>query len=272
LKSDRALTLGAIAGLLLALVSVLSAGPSTTGVPTGAVAMVGDTPISTEAHLRAVNALLRDTGLTSEQASDRALERLIDEELAVQHARDLGLGDRDPRVRALLVETVVRSIQARAEDGPQPTERDLQALYQREPGRFSATRQLRVRHAVFTGPDAIARARNARKLLAEGANVKGDGIARVPDALIPLSKLRDYVGDAPARAAAALNPGEVSAVVDVESGAHIVAVVEASGGKPAPFLRVRDAVEAQWRRERSARALGAFFTERRAQVPIQVSP
>lgn len=268
-----ALGLGAVAGLALALGSVLGLGPAVGGVPDGAVAVVGETPIPQQSLERAERALLADSSLTPEQARARALERLIDEELAVQHGLELGLATTDPRIRALLVEAVIDAVAARAEDEAPATEAELRAYYEAEKGRFSATRKVRVTGARFTGADADHQARALSQqwkvaVAAEQPLRAPEGKAvPVPNALMPVTKLRDYLGDTAARSVAALAAGEL-VVVEVEEATLVLAVTEARGGSPAPFEKVRDAVRTQWQRQRSEVALEAFFRERRERVSI----
>jgi hypothetical protein len=268
LTKQRALAAGCAVGLIVALGSVLVLGPAAGGLPEGTVAVVGEASISEASLHRAQSALLADTSLSNEEARRRALERLIDEELAVQRGLELGIAVEDPRMRALLVEAVLANIEARTEDGPEPTVEELRALYAREPGRFSTDRRVRVRHFVFVGADADHRAHAARRALKTGAGAEGDRPSLVPDMLLPTSKLRDYVGDSVARAAASLKVGEVSPVVRTEAGVHVVVLDRAKGGATPEFETVRDAVEAQWRRERVDAAVGQFLVDMRARVRI----
>lgn len=80
----------------------------------------------------------------AEQASRQILERLIDQELAVQKATDLKI-DRDPRV-VQQMEAARREIIARAyaektgEAAAKPTDADIKAYYDAKPALFSARR------------------------------------------------------------------------------------------------------------------------------------
>jgi len=91
--------------------------------------------------------LQQQRGLRPEQAdaaSARILERLIDQELAVQRAEDLKL-DRDPRVVQQL-EAVKREVLARAyadrvgEAATKPTAEEIEAYYNANPALFSQRR------------------------------------------------------------------------------------------------------------------------------------
>lgn len=101
-----------------------------------------------EISVHQLNELLARGGNISadqvKQASAAALERLIDQELMVQQARDRKL-DRDPKVMQA-IETARREILARAYAeqvagmGPRPTGAQVSAFYAENPGLFSKRR------------------------------------------------------------------------------------------------------------------------------------
>ncbi len=265
---EHALGLGAALGLLLALASVLRLGPAVGGLPEGAAALVGETAIAEASVQRAERALLTDSNLTPQQARATALDRLIDEELAVQRGLELGIATQDPRVRALLVEAVIDHVETRAEDEGAPTEAQLRALFAREPGRFSVDRRVHVRELLFVGADAEHRAQAARRALVAGLSAAGDRPSLLPDALLPQSKLRDYLGDSPSRAVSTLRAGEVSGVVKTPSATHVLVLIDAQGGVAPSYEEAREAVEAQWRRDRVDVALREFLGDLRGRTRI----
>lgn len=101
-----------------------------------------------EITVHQVNAVLaQQRGLRPEQADEaarRALERLIDQELAVQKAAELRL-DRDPRV-VQQIEAARRDIIARAyadklgEGAPKPSAAEIKKYYEDNPALFSKRR------------------------------------------------------------------------------------------------------------------------------------
>ena len=206
------------------------------------------------------------------QARSYALERLIDEEIAIQYGATMGLVERDPQIRALLVDGVLQSIEARIQDGPPPSKDQLRAVYDAQPGRFATTAKVQVSYALFTGPNAHARARDAAGVLRDGGTVRGDEVAILPGGMIPVTKLRDYLGDAPAKAVTALPPGGVSPVIHTQTGSHVVRLDGLEAGPPRPFAQAAEAVEAQWRRERSDLAVRNFFREARKKTSIRRAP
>ena len=122
------LAFGAAAGLALAAASLLRA-PDRDTPPEGSVALVNGVPIRTDSFRRLVAALDADRRSPLSDADHRhVLDRLIEEELLVQHAVDLGLVRTDRRVRADLVSAVLAAINAAA-DGYQPRPDEVEAFY-----------------------------------------------------------------------------------------------------------------------------------------------
>ncbi len=158
------LGLGALAGIVAGALAAFG-GSQAAGLPPGAIALVNGTPILDSDYQRAVSMLAgdrREAPDTGERA--RVLDRLIDEELLVQHALGSGLAESDPIVR----ETVLRAmIDAAIADqaSRRPSESELRALYQEasanraEPGTlppFETVRgQLEAAWTERTGAEAL---------------------------------------------------------------------------------------------------------------------
>src|SRR5690349_6816958 len=117
---------GLAAGVLMAAAGLR---PATTALPPEAVARVDRQLILRDAWLRAVAAVASERRTPLTDADQRhILERLIDEELLVQHGVALGLVEQDARLRSTLVSEVMlaASLSARAE----PDEAALRAYYE----------------------------------------------------------------------------------------------------------------------------------------------
>lgn len=117
-----------------------------------------------EITVHQINAVLQQQrGLKPEQAEEagrRALERLIDQELAVQKAAELKV-DRDPRV-VQTVEAARREIIARAyvekigEGATKPTPAEIKAYYDANPSLFKERRVYQLQEiAIQAAPDQI---------------------------------------------------------------------------------------------------------------------
>ena len=109
----------------------------------------------------------------SETASRQILERLIDQQLALQKAEEQKL-DRDPRVMQQL-EAVRREVLARAyveklgEGAPKPTAEEIKAYYDQKPALFSQRRVYNLQEiAIEARPDQVP---ELREKLAAAKNI-----------------------------------------------------------------------------------------------------
>ena len=161
------LSLGAAAGLVAAATSLLS-DPEEGRLPEGSVARVNATLIRAETYQRLLAALASDRrSELSEEDRRHVLDRLIDEELLVQHGLALGLARSDRRVRADLFSAVIEGLVAEVEER-EPDRAELEAFYRDEREYFVQTGRLWVRQIVVRvrpgdeGP-AAERAREATR-------------------------------------------------------------------------------------------------------------
>jgi len=259
---------------------------SAQSVPTNAIAVVNGAPILQSDYQRALRALAAD--LQGDDASpamrQRVLDRLIEQELLVQRGLELDLASRDPRIRATLTDAVIGLLVARGAPSDEPYgDEQLRAFYQQHRGFFRKAGRLRLQQIWFGDRDsggaqaARERARQAHRRLALGedfAQVGRDGDAApapLPDAWLPPSKVRDYLGPAAARAATQTQQGQHSSPLRVAGGYIIVRVrgLQLEGAQP--FDQVRDQVAAELRRRQGDRALRSFLDERRAAAHIAIA-
>lgn len=237
---------GLVAGALLAALG-LRAAPRP-ALPPEAVARVADRLILREAWQRAVAAVAADRRAPLTPADERhILERLVDEELLVQHGVALGLVEQDARLRSTLVSEVMLAATqaARAE----PDEARLRAFYDAQPERFAPAARLRVR---------------AWRADAAGARVPFE--PRVPDALLPVAKLQAYLGPALAQRAATLSPGEP----DPGAGGVVLEVLEAQPAAAPPFEQVRAQVRQEFLRRADERAVRELLAALRERTPVAI--
>jgi EpsD family peptidyl-prolyl cis-trans isomerase len=125
-----------------------------------------------EITVHQINFLLQQQrGLRAEQAeeaSKQVLERLIDQELAIQKASELKL-DRDPRV-VTQIDAARREIIARAyidkvgEGAPKPSEEEIKSYYEANPALFSERRLYQLQElAIEAKPEQVAELRERLK-------------------------------------------------------------------------------------------------------------
>ena len=282
MRSEWLLAAGAVAGLATAAASLL-AGPGAP-LPPGAVARVNGTVIRSEDLERLLAGLASDRR-TPPTAADRALvlDRLIEEELLVQHALALGLAKSDRRVRADLVSAVLGSLAA-ANDGWAPDEEEVARFYAENRDYFAGPGRLRVRQ-VFVAIDgageeaARERAARATERLRAGepieavrADLGSAEVAPLPDALLPPAKLREYLGPSALLAALDLAPGQASAPVRSAQGWHVLSLVEREAGGAPPLAEIAPQVRAELRRREDDRVLREQLDQLRADADITLAP
>ena len=284
MRAEWLLAAGAVAGLGTAAASLLGA-PGAAGIlPSGTVARVNGSVIRSEELERVLAGLATDrrTPLTDADRS-RVLDRLIEEELLVQHALALGLARSDRRVRADLVSSVLGSLAA-ANDGYAPDGAEVLRFYEGNRDYFSGPGRLHVRQ-VFVALDAAgeeaarSRAQRAAERLRAGeaieavrAELGSAEIAPLPDTLLPPAKLREYLGPTALLAALDLEPGQASAPVRSAQGWHVLALVEREPGGAPPLAEIAPQVRAELRRREDDRVLREQLDQLRAEAAVLVAP
>lgn len=271
---------GAALGALLAAAGLTTSGGG--GLPPDVVAVVNQTPIRTEDYVRMCDAVANDRRAPLEAADRRRiLDRLIEEELLVQRGLTLDLARLDRRVRADLTQTVIDGIATQA-GTREPSEEELRAFYEAHRDLFAGPGRLRVRQVFIrvtapSDPAALARADQAAQRLRAGESIDavqaalGDPpLAALPDAPLPPSKLRDYLGPTALRTALELDIGEVSDPVRSGTGYHVLQVVERQADTAPALADVRPQVVAELNREVGEQALRAYLDELRADADVTI--
>jgi parvulin-like peptidyl-prolyl isomerase len=277
------LALGAAVGLGVAAAGLVSAPRGAPSLPDDAIATVNGAEVRRADYDRALDALQSDRRGALDDADKRhVLDRLVDEELLVQRAFELGLAQRDRRVRSDLVTAVLESVTNDA-DQNEPTDADVARFfgenrdYFTAPGRMQVE-QVFVRAANDPDPDALARAGDAAARLRAGEAADavqrdfGPGaVAPLPDGLLPTAKLREYLGPAAIDALRGLAAGAVADPVRAAGGYQVLRLVAVEAGAPPALDAVRDEVRAELRRRAGDEALRRYLAELRGRAQIRVA-
>lgn len=240
---------GMLAGAALA-VFYIARVPDTVEPAADAVAWVNDRPIDRASYESALQAVAGDrkAGTLREGDRERVLERLIDQELLIDRAIELGLHERDPQIRNQLATAMIDFLVRRAEDDARGAEDDaLRAFYEEQQFRFQQSPQFRLR-------------------------VDGAGVP-LPNGFLLVKDIEQRLGPSAARAVAGLRVGE-SVTVGQGSTAYTVTLVERRDGEIVPFEEAREAVEAAYLRERSEAAVREFLelARQRSDVRVEAAP
>jgi parvulin-like peptidyl-prolyl isomerase len=266
------LGVGVAAGLALALAGLLVPDAGMTP-PGGVAAIVNGIPIAQADLQRALDAEAADRQDPAPPGeADRVLDRLIDEELLLQHALALGLARSDPRIRGELVRGVVDAVDAES-DAEVPTDAQLQAFYAANASYFARSGRRRVaRYYVRgSGPAERARAEQIATALRAGRPpvAAGAPTVPVPDTPLPQAKLEQYLGKTVAAAAMRLSEGSVSEPIPAAGGLHVLQILGVEPGGVPPLAEIREAVAGEYRRRRGEEALRAYLADLRAQSTIE---
>jgi hypothetical protein len=282
----RLLVLGAVVGLLLAIAGIVRPGPRFDArLPPGAAAVVDGTVIEDEAFERAVDLLAADSkNPIGEEDRRHVLDRMIEEELLVQRARELGIDEHDRRVRSLLVSAMIDSILADAQPA-EPTREEVAQFYRENGGYFTRTGRVHVRPLRFARRDgeddagpkrraeqAAARLRSGDALGAVATELADPWMVPMPDGLLPASKLREYLGPTATLRALDLATGETSEPVQGGRSWFVLQMIDREPEQTPPLEEVEGEVRAEMQRRAGDRALRSYLDGLRERAEVRVRP
>ncbi|MBW2223389.1 MAG: SurA N-terminal domain-containing protein [Deltaproteobacteria bacterium] len=210
------------------------------------IAWVNDRPISRSSYENALQAVAGDrkSGRLRQDDRERVLQRLIDQELLIDRAIEIGLPERDPQIRNQLASAMIAFLVRRAEDEATAAEEaELRAFYEEQRFRFGRSAQYRVA-------------------------VEG-GAVPLPDGWLLAKEIEQRLGPSAARQVIDLEVG-ASVVIGKGAARYSVRLLERRDGVPVPFDEARDAIEAAYLRARSEAAVREFLEVARQHTDIRV--
>ena len=255
----RWLVVGVIAGAAIAAATLVRGGApnatrATASVPSEAVAVVNGKPVTRDALARFTGAIARERGRLELDPAEqrRILDRLIDEELLLQHGIALGLDRSEPSARRAIVSAVIDTLTtAEMRD---PDRSDLEAFY-RDYGKTLARAGAVQVEVAFVPVGAIAEddAKQRASEIARRARA-GESLAALGQPLDPplaagptnFDVLRDRFGNVVVQALAHLAPGAISDPVRAMDGYWVTRLVAREPDVVPPLDDVADAVQQAW--------------------------
>ncbi len=274
------LALGAVAGLIMAASGLVERwGASGGALPDYAVARIGERFITRERYLQVASDLAADRrSPLDERDRQFVLDRLIDEELLIMRGIEMGLAGNAPQVRKSIASVLIAQIAAEAE-AQSPDEAALRALYESDPEFFTTTARYHLRWLSLPGADDQAGQKAADTYQQLSVNVPLQDVMQstglqletvLPDAMLPLAKLADYLGSELARQAAGMQPGEYSAPIAAGGSFHILYLVDRQVGELPAFEQARPLLEAEYLRREGDKALRRYLAWLRQRAEIIV--
>ena len=263
---------GAVLGLGAAMWSALGVNEALTKYG-DAVAVVDGIPIPRAVYDSAIEGLAsaKRNPLTEDEKRE-ALNRIIDEELLLRRALELGLAESDPTSRKALVNAMLQFSVADAAK-LEPTDEQLRAFYADRPKLIAPQPLLTVRATSFanTELDRIVRVQTemqAGKDFEAAVTAAGGALSLLPKGAVVPAKIAEYAGASIRDIALTLDKGQTAGPIEVGRRVVYVHLLDRVDAPPPPLEYVRDIVAEEWRKRSSEEAFETYIKNLRANARI----
>ncbi len=263
---------GAALGLGAAMWSALGVDQALTKY-SDAIAVVDGAPISRTVFDSAVEGLASAKRNPLTEAERReALDRIIDEELLLRRALELGLGESDPSSRKALVNAILQfSITGAAQR--EPPQSELEKFYAGRPKLIAPQPLLTVRAVSFaiTETERVSLLKSAldggESFDAAAKRAKAEGVLLPTGPVIP-AKVAEYAGATIRDTALSLSKGQTSPPIEIGRRIVFVHLVDRTETPPPPLADVRDVVLEEWRKRETEQAFSDYVANLRSKARI----
>ena len=222
--------------------------------------------------------LLQLEGLRSDKRSpltqkdkEFVLERMIEEELLIKRALDMGMLRTNPMARGTVVQQMINQIIS-DNDMVEISEVELNKFFTKNIGFFTNANRLRVKQIYFQDQEdgsvaSFQKATQAFDTLLSGgtydeAAFLGTQTAlQVPDTLMTLSKVREYLGPSLMLIAGKLEPGEFTTPKRVSGGYKIVYLVDKENSKSPELSDIKNQVISEFKKRRDDQSLRDYLED-----------
>ena len=254
---------GALTGLLIAGIDLVTEWSSSTGkLPPGAIARVGGRLVTQAEFERVANDLATDKRTQADGDRHFALQRIIEEELLVQRGVELGFPETAPGIRKAIAAAVITQVIAEAE-ALAPSGRELREFYDGDTSFFTQSERWQVRWLRTSETVPVLEKEQAVHGTVVAAcsiedmtqSMNFDVVFELPNKLLPLAKLIDYMGPTLARQATKMRPGECSEPVLIDDAYHVLYLGAYEPRRLPEFDNIKDVVEAEYIRRTGEKAL-----------------
>ena len=260
------LSIGLFVGALLAGLSIIQESNITNFKY---AAKIEDTSISMEKYLAQLEGLAKDKkSPISQKDKEYVLERMIEEELLIKRALDLGMLENNPIARGTIVQQMIKTIIAE-NMRYEISDKELNKFFEENIGFFTKSSRLRIQQLYFsdegTENSSFEDANRAYDLLISGSsfvevsNLGSDSALKIPNSLMTLSKVREYIGPSLMNLARNLQPGTFSQPIKVPGGYKIIFLLEKELAGQPNLEQVRDVVLAEYSKRRDDNSLREYL-------------
>jgi len=232
-------------------------------------ARIGGAEISKEKYLLQLEGLNSDKRVPLNK-EDKAfvLERMIEEELLIQRAKDLGMFSTNTMIRGTVVQQMINMIISESSFDI-VSNSELELFYEKNKGFFTNADRLRLKQVYFSEEkgSALKKAENLYLELIKGKSIdeidgEGDKSAlEIPDVLMTLAKVREYIGPSLMQVAKILQPGEFTTPKKVIGGYKIIVLLERKDASPPKFEFIRERVKSEYQKRKDDQALRDYLNK-----------
>ena len=233
------------------------------------VAVIGDVQISKEKYYSQLEGLARDKrNAITKKDKDYVLERMIEEELLIIRAKELGLLENNQIVRGSIIQQMIKLIIS--ENYLESVEEEkLKKFYKDNIGFFSSASRLRLQQIYFSDSSGNSRQRSeeAFKDLKEGSTFEeisqhaDQSVLSIPNTMMNLSKVREYIGPTLMNVAKSLEPGEFSPPTKVAGGYKIIFLFDKELSEPERFDSIKPKVLREYQRRQDDKSLRDYLED-----------
>ena len=254
--------------LILSLRSVIL---DTDFVFSDAVARVGTQEISRDRYNEILN-LVDENNVNEISSNKKALirERLIDEELLLQKAIELGLIRKDSILKNNIVQVMLDYIVSSNQE-PDPTNQELNEFFEKNLGLFSGTTSFKLK--VFSFVRDTTKAEIAYQSLKKGslkqAESSSEELIILPQTFLSLQKIRDYLGPSILPTIKNLKKGEFTEIIEINNMSVIILCLDTFTESVPKFENIKNQVKGRYIKERDDRLVREYLKELREMYEVE---
>ena len=245
-------------------------------------AKIEDTIIPMDKYLMQLEGLAKDKRSPLTQSDEMyVLERMIEEELLIKRAIDLGMLENNPMARGTIVQQMIKTIISE-NDRYEIPDQDLINFFEENIGFFTKSQRLRLQQIYFSNEEfsnsSQKKAREAYEMLIDGeafskvSNLGSKSALRIPNTLMTLSKVREYIGPSLMNLARNLEAGSFSEPVAVSGGYKIIYLFEKELIEPPSFRSIEDSVRAEYSKRMDDKSLRDYLENLKNWYDISRNP
>ena len=240
--------------------------------PADTIVLVNQQPV-TETALRVARQRsgMLTADISTQGRDQQLLQRLIDDELILQRAEELGILQADPGIRKLLARSAIETVVSKSQALP-VTESELVAFYDNHQAVFQQPQRITLQSAQF---DDVKTANTTRKAVLLGQSLKkaasSTGAEMLPIPLSPLPKhaLIRYLGASLTDLALTLSTMEVSQPIIRGDSVYLLQVFENQLTTLMPLEQVRETAMTELKIRQRRDSLATTLAELKQQASIQ---